>query len=569
MPVRLVLLLLLAAARDEVEHPDGEHGDAGHDKDADEALEHDHEGLGQRIGIKREVHIQLSFLSDQALDERNDEAAGDHRSDLAADVRARRMHEQVVVGILLAAHLVDDARGHRERGDTGRADHGVDLLPGEEVEELGKEHAADGIEHEADEAEGEDGHRLEGDERLRLHAERHGDAQQERDEVGQLVLRAVAEGTEHAALADEVAEHEEADQLRGLGRDGAGHDGDDDREEDARALAHACGRVGHADAAFLLRRDEADDGRLHDGHERHVRIRGDHDRALVVRAEVLRHEDGGRAVGRGDGGDGGRVVELKADEPGDHEREEHAELRRRAKEHHLRVGEQGAKVDHRADADEQQQREQLRRDAGVVERLDGLAVHKRQVDEDRAKAHGEQERRLHLARDGEIDQHAADGDHHALLPGEVGHVGEQIQKVLQCNSSHLTFRCGANAARVCRPAGAYLLRGAAENEGLAACAAGEWIRPAAWTAIRQPPTNIIRYHFAGIPSRPAGAKTKIFTRKRFQFGPDAGRKRPAGPPLRRGDELEGPSGGAAAHRRAGEGPFAGNRTKRTEAARPR
>ena len=56
---------------------------------------------------------------------------------------------------------------------------------------------------------------------------------------------------------------------------------------------------------------------------------------------------------------------LKAEQARHRQREEDAELRRRAEEQQLRVGQQRAEVDHRADADEQQQREKLVRDARV------------------------------------------------------------------------------------------------------------------------------------------------------------------------------------------------------------
>ena len=41
-----------------------------------------------------------------------------------------------------------------------------------------------------------------------------------------------------------------------------------------------------------------------------------------------------------------------------------------------------------------------------------------QVYQNRAEAHGQQQRRLHLLDDGEVDQHAADEPHQHLLPGQ-------------------------------------------------------------------------------------------------------------------------------------------------------
>ena len=42
-----------------------------------------------------------------------------------------------------------------------------------------------------------------------------------------LVLGALAEAVQHAALPDQVAEHKEADELRALGGHDAGDDGDE------------------------------------------------------------------------------------------------------------------------------------------------------------------------------------------------------------------------------------------------------------------------------------------------------------------------------------------------------
>ena len=100
----------------------------------------------------------------------------------------------------------------------------------------------------------------------------------------------------------------------------------------------------------------ADDRRLDDGHQSHIRIGGDHDRADIIGAEFLCHDDRGGTVCRADDGDGCSVVEIK-----EHrcktKREENTELRRRAKEHEQGIGKQRTKVDHSTDTDKQNQRE--------------------------------------------------------------------------------------------------------------------------------------------------------------------------------------------------------------------
>ena len=190
----------------------------------------------------------------------------------------------------------------------------------------------------------------------------------------------------------------------------------------------------HADEPLVFRGQQANDRRLDDGHERHVGIGRHHDCADVFRIEEVGHEYGGGAVRRADDGDGGRVLQVKAQKGRQAEREEYAELRRRAEDHQLRIGQKRRKVDHCADADEQKQREQLVGDARAEEHIDdaGLCAlsdraGERQVDQNRAEAHGQQQRRLHVLGDGQIDQHAADDPHDRLLPGDVEDVREQFQ----------------------------------------------------------------------------------------------------------------------------------------------
>ncbi len=362
-------------------------------------------------------------------EERQDQAAGDDRCDLARDVDADGVHQQEVLRILLEPHLVHDAAGHGESGDARRADHGVDLLLEEEVEELGEQHAARGIHHKGDQAKAQDEQRVKGEELGGLHAQRDGDAKENGHEVGQHLLRGIGQGVEHAALADEVAEHQEAHQRRCRRREHRGDDGDDDGEEDARGLGDGLGLVGHADEPLLAGGQQLDDGRLDDGHQRHVGVGRDHDGAQILRAQRLRHHDGGGAVRRADDGDGGRVLEVK--EHGGHaQREEDAKLRRRAKQHQLGVGQQRAKVDHRADADEQDQREELVGDAGVEQRgqraLGADQVGVGNVDQDRAKADGQQQRWLHVLFDGQVDQQRADGPHDGDAPvQQVRKIAEQ------------------------------------------------------------------------------------------------------------------------------------------------
>ncbi|MPN05086.1 hypothetical protein SDC9_152336 [bioreactor metagenome] len=188
------------------------------------------------------------------------------------------MHEQVVGLVFRQTQFMHHAGCHRERGDTGSADHGVDLLLGEEVHNLAEDHATRGIKDERHEAKGKNHQRLEREERSGLHVGGNGEAEHEGDQVCKHLLRGFGQRTKHAALADEVAKHQEADQSNRARRKDAGDHGDDDREEDLRRLGNAASGVFHTDSAFFFRGEQFDDWRLDDWYQRHVGVGRDNDR---------------------------------------------------------------------------------------------------------------------------------------------------------------------------------------------------------------------------------------------------------------------------------------------------
>ena len=144
--------------------------------------------------------------------------------------------------------------------------------------------------------------------------------------------------------------------------------------------------------------------------------------------EHLGNQDGGRAVRCADDSDGGRVHKAEAKKGCEDDGQENTELRRRAEQQHFRVRKQGAEVDHRADADEQEKRHGFRRFNTDMEQplqnavcrnaAHRLVQHagKRDIHENRAEAHGHEQGRFKILCEGEIDQQAADGEHHELLP---------------------------------------------------------------------------------------------------------------------------------------------------------
>lgn len=162
-----------------------------------------------------------------------DQAARNDGCDLTGNIDADRRHEQEVLRILRAAQLMHDTRRHRECRDTGSANHGVDLavFRQEQIQDLRKDDAARRIKNERDKAEPQDEERLGGQKVLRLHLGRNRDSKEQRDEVCEHLLRCFGQRIQHAALADQIPEHQEADQCNAARGNNARNDSDRDREQ--------------------------------------------------------------------------------------------------------------------------------------------------------------------------------------------------------------------------------------------------------------------------------------------------------------------------------------------------
>ena len=144
----------------------------------------------------------------------------------------------------------------------------------------------------------------------------------------------------------------------------------------------------------------------------------------------VRYEDRRGAVGRGDDAGGGGVGQVEAEQAGHDDHEEDAELRSGAEQQQKRARQQRAEVDHGADADEQQQWEELRVDTHVEQDLEraGLATEGEDagvgdVHQDGAQTHGDEQRGLVLLLDAQIHKNHADEHHHdaAGLGSETQH----------------------------------------------------------------------------------------------------------------------------------------------------
>ena len=334
---------------------------------------------------------------------------------------------------------MDHPPAHGKRRDARRADHGIELaaLRQKQVHQLGEQHAAHRVQHKGRQPQQQNEQRFGGHEFVGGHLAGYRQSQQDGDEVGQHVLRSFGQRVEHAAFPQQVAEHQKAHQRHAGGSHQPGQHRHHDGEQDAGGFAHAALPVGHADAPLLLGGYQPDDRRLHDGHQRHVAVRRHHDGPQIPAAQLVGHKDGGRAVRRADDGDGGGVRQRKK-QPRQHQREENAQLGRRAEQHQPGLFQQRAKVDHRADADEQQKRKQLVGHDRLKQYRQGTfdpalrdGPGQRQIHQNRPEAHGQQQAGLHFFDDGKVDQHAADAPHHHHLPVQRPKGGEQAAKGLQ------------------------------------------------------------------------------------------------------------------------------------------
>ena len=168
----------------------------------------------------------------------------------------------------------------------------------------------------------------------------------------------------HAALAEEVAEHQAANQRSRGRQEQDDEDGDDDREEDLLALGDDA-RLHHLDLAVFFAREKLHDGRLDQRDQRHIGVGRNGDGTEKLGRELVRQEDGRRAVRAADDADGRGLRAGEAEADGAKERDENAELRSSAEKQALRVRDQGTEVCHCADAHEDQRRIQAGLDADV------------------------------------------------------------------------------------------------------------------------------------------------------------------------------------------------------------
>ena len=408
------------------------------------------------------------------------------------------MHEQEVGGVgLLALHLGDPG-GHGHGGHAGGADEGIDLLLEEEVHELGQQHAAGGAEAEGHDAHAHDEQGAALEEGSGGGGGAHGDAQEDGDDVHQLVLGGLVQTLHHAALLKQVAQHQAGDQGTGGGHQQGHEHRDHDGEDDLLTPGHLP-QGAHGDLALRRGGEGTHDGGLDDGHQGHIAVGGHGDGAQQLRGQSAGDEDGRGAVRAADDADGGGLGVVKhAGELAAHKGHEDAQLGGSAQQQGLGVGDKGGEVGAGAHAHEDkagvdaqlyaqvqhvdeahgdglahghraahglrdpqllQVRQELRRDGVSAEELpvdvaageEDLVVHLRagQVGDEHAEGDGQQQQGLELLDNRQIQQDEGDQHHDQNLPVPGGDLIEARRLNKIHDSFHVIFLPRTGLSRSC------------------------------------------------------------------------------------------------------------------------
>lgn len=380
-----------------------------------------------------------TFLHKSA--EHVDQDTGRNRgTDNAGHVGAHGMHEQVVGGVVLLADLLADAGRHRHGGHARGTDEGVDLAAGDDAHDLAQDDAARGAHTESHDAQDDDLHGLDVQEGGGVGGAAHREAQENGDNIHQLIAGSLGDTLHHAAFFHQVAHHQAAHQDGRVGQGQRNNDGNNDREKDLFGLGDLT-RGGHNDLAFFFRSKYPHDGRLDDRHQRHVTVGCHRDGTQQMGRQTGGGEDGGGAVGTADDADGSGFRPGEAQDLGADEGEEDTQLGRSAQQKAGGTGDQRGEVGHGADAQEDQRRVNAQLDAqvDVVHHAAGVAQHfpvdvvglieenldvedavQGQVGHEHAEADGQQQQRFELLDDGQVQQHAGNRQHDGVFPAAVG-----------------------------------------------------------------------------------------------------------------------------------------------------
>ena len=164
---------------------------------------------------------------------------------------------------------------------------------------------------------------------------------------------------------------------------------------------------------------------------------------------VLRHENGGGAVRRADDGDGGSVLQVKAQKPARNRVKKMPNCAAAPKSISHGFASSGPKSiiapmpmnSSSGNSSLDDARFKQRRDGGLRVSPCVMAPGQRQVDQNGTKAHGQQQARLHLFGDGKVDEQCTDAPHHHHLPGQVPKIGKQTGECVQKSIVYFSSYC--------------------------------------------------------------------------------------------------------------------------------
>ena len=128
------------------------------------------------------------------------------------------MHQQDVVRVRLEPDLVGHARSHRHGRDARSADQRIDRLRRQAIHEFAHEYATRRADRERHHAQQQDADGAHGEELLRAQLRAHGQAEEDRHDIDQRILRRVGQAVHDPAFAHQVAEREHAEQRRRSGQ---------------------------------------------------------------------------------------------------------------------------------------------------------------------------------------------------------------------------------------------------------------------------------------------------------------------------------------------------------------
>ena len=259
------------------------------------------------------------------------------------------MHQQEVGGVLLLAHHLGHTGGHGDGGHAGGADEGIHLASGGKVHHVAENHAAGGGQAEGEQAQEDDLQGILGKEAVVGGLEANRQAQSDGNDVHQGVLGGVGQTVAHAALPEQVAQHEHADQRSGVGHQQNHEDCNQNGENDLFRFGDRT-ELRHLDLAHLFGGEQLHNGGLDQRDQGHIRVSRDGNGREQVRCQFRGRQNSRGAVRAADDADGRRLAGLKAQSQSHQEGGEDAQLSGSAQQQGHGIGQQGAEVRHCADS---------------------------------------------------------------------------------------------------------------------------------------------------------------------------------------------------------------------------